>query len=716
MTELHDDEVLSTEEMRERHGEIDLSRQREGGHRVRADFYAGGGRSAANSAGRRQAARQRQHSRLSPEPRLRVPIQDADPIQSIPKGPKSRPPASGPALYDCPGDSHGDHMIRGAPIARHIPLYSGPWDDNKEDSENLAEPGRPLLEHSRENTDGSSWGNEGEGQPMDQNTQPHGSQSNYEHNGSQSDYDQQREEFHYQQNGEDNQQEGESDKEENLEPSQSSPHRARAFRERNPRRLPLPRWCSTTKPTKVIKKNKGGGRRAKWSDQDLISAMECYNLGYKISECCEAFNIPRSSLRDHLSGRTTTRKIGAKTTLTNQEEQLLIQYIDDMLEVGQPLTPQMLKLKVAEICQGKLTPFKDGIPGDSWFFWFKQRHPHLVMRMPQGLEVARAKAMNPSVCHGFYKNLLQLYNKFAYPPSNIWNVDESGCNASKSGLDKVLARKGVRSVYAQIPNEREWLSILTSINAAGWSILHFYIFKGKRRLRDYIHLCEAGSTMAMQEKGYMTSYLFCRWMDHFIEQLEAIGDLSPSNRHLVILDGHKSHVSLEVIQKAKHHGIDMISLPSHTSHALQPLDVACFKPFKIALKAYRNKWMLQNSGRKVEKEILAQWVDLSLKKALSANNIRNGFRATGIWPLSLDKMEAKVGPSKPYNSLPSEKVIVEDIMKKDIPSVETNAKHYYVEDDDDVEHGEGVGAENTPPITDFLKLPPKTRSRDKSFT
>ena len=435
--------------------------------------------------------------------------------------------------------------------------------------------------------------------------------------------------------------------------------------------------------------------------------MECYNLGYKISECCEAFNIPRSSLRDHLSGRTTTRKIGARTILTNQEEQLLIQYIDEMLEVGQPLTPQMLKLKVAEICQGKLTPFKDGILGDSWLYWFKQRHPHLVMRKPQGLEVARAKAMNPITCHGFYKNLLQLYNKFAYPPSNIWNVDESGCNASKSGLDRVLARKGVRSVYAQIPNEREWLSILTSINAAGHCIPHFYIFKGKRRLRDYIHLCEVGSTMAMQEKGFMTSYLYSRWMDHFIEQLEAIGDLSPSNRHLVILDGHKSHVSIEVIQKAKHHVVDMISLPSYTSRALQPLHVACFKPFKNALKAYRNKWMVQNSGGKVEKDILAQWVDLSLKKALSPNNIRNGFRATGIWPLSLDKMEAKVGPSKPYNSLPSEKVIVEDIMEEDIPSGETNGKHYYVEDDDDVEHEEGAAAKNTPPIANFLKLPQK---------
>ena len=103
-------------------------------------------------------------------------------------------------------------------------------------------------------------------------------------------------------------------------------------------------------------------------------------------------------------------------------------------------------------------------------------------------------------------------------------MDESGINASKFGLSKVLARKGIRNVHTQIPNEREWLSVLTSINAAGASIPHFFIFKGKRRLKDFIKLCGVGTTMAMQENGYMTSYLFSRWMDHFIEQLEYLGN------------------------------------------------------------------------------------------------------------------------------------------------------------------------------------------------
>ena len=51
--------------------------------------------------------------------------------------------------------------------------------------------------------------------------------------------------------------------------------------------------------------------------------------------------------------------------------------------------------------------------GDLWLYWFRQRHLHLVMRAPQWLEIARAKAMNPTTVHGFYSNLLELYIKFA---------------------------------------------------------------------------------------------------------------------------------------------------------------------------------------------------------------------------------------------------------------------------------------------------------------
>ena len=66
----------------------------------------------------------------------------------------------------------------------------------------------------------------------------------------------------------------------------------------------------------------------------------------------------------------------------------------------------------------------------------------------------------------------------------------------------------------------------------------------------------------------MDTFHFIEWMDHFIHKMQNEENLSQERRHLIILDGHKSYISLEVLMKARDHGIDMISLPSHTSHEL----------------------------------------------------------------------------------------------------------------------------------------------------
>ena len=78
----------------------------------------------------------------------------------------------------------------------------------------------------------------------------------------------------------------------------------------------------------------------------------------------------------------------------------------------------------------------------------------------------------------------------------------------------------------------------------------------------------------------MTSYLFSAWISHFIQSIVNLGGISPIQRHLLILDRHGSHVILAMAVAAKRAGLDIVSLQSHTSHALQPLDVCVFGPFK----------------------------------------------------------------------------------------------------------------------------------------
>jgi hypothetical protein len=85
-------------------------------------------------------------------------------------------------------------------------------------------------------------------------------------------------------------------------------------------------------------------------------------------------------------------------------------------------------------------------------------------------------------------------------------------------------------------------------------------------------------------------------------------EISLTNRYLLILNGHGSHVTFEVIEQAKKFGLDMITLPSHTSHALQPLDVASFKPFKTAFRKERDITMVRNNYIELDKIKLARWI------------------------------------------------------------------------------------------------------------
>ena len=64
-----------------------------------------------------------------------------------------------------------------------------------------------------------------------------------------------------------------------------------------------------------------------------------------------------------------------------------------------------------------------------------------------------------------------------------------------------------------------------------------------------------------------------------------------------------------------------------------------------------------------------------------------------------------MGPSKRYYSILSDQVIIQEIMEEDLLRKEEGAKHYFVEEEEELGLGEDVDPENIPPISQFLKLP-----------
>ena len=131
----------------------------------------------------------------------------------------------------------------------------------------------------------------------------------------------------------------------------------------------------------------------------------------------------------------------------------------------------------------------------------------------------------------------------------------------------------------------------------GGSIPNFYILKGTYFLEDYVAKCKEGVVMVMQLNVWMTRWLFQSWISHFIECLKKGPGLDQIQRHLLILDKYNSHIMLEATKICMESGFDIVSLPSHTSQVLQPLDILCFKPFKIAFREIRVASTLANKNK-----------------------------------------------------------------------------------------------------------------------
>jgi len=85
----------------------------------------------------------------------------------------------------------------------------------------------------------------------------------------------------------------------------------------------------------------------------------------------------------------------------------------------------------------------------------------------------------------------------------------------------------------------------------------------------------------------------------------------------------------------------MITLPSQTSHVLQPLNLSCFKPFKTTFFKKKNNNMVNNNYKELDKITFANKVDKALNATLSKRNIKNGFKVTRIWPLNPKAMDGK---------------------------------------------------------------------------
>ena len=140
----------------------------------------------------------------------------------------------------------------------------------------------------------------------------------------------------------------------------------------------------------------------------------------------------------------------------------------------------------------------------------------------------------------------------------------------------------------------------------------------------------AGSISGVNERGsgYIDGNLFVRWSQHFV----AVTNCSRAQPHLLILDGHESHKTLQATDFAHDNWLTVISLPPHASHRMQPLDRALFESLKSGYSKAVNNWMLSNRGRRLTQFDIVPLFATAYKRSSTVDSATKGFSITEIWP------------------------------------------------------------------------------------
>lgn len=140
----------------------------------------------------------------------------------------------------------------------------------------------------------------------------------------------------------------------------------------------------------------------------------------------------------------------------------------------------------------------------------------------------------------------------------------------------------------------------------------------------------AGTTYTETNNGWMEKEVF---LNYFEKSFLKTTNPSPENPILLIYDGHSSHVDLTLMEMAVKNNVTILLLPPHSSHLLQPMDLAVFKSIKTTWDQRLCTWSRHHQGQKLPKAELSRII-CEIWENMDIQIIKNGFRKSGIYPFN----------------------------------------------------------------------------------
>ncbi|EMT73018.1 hypothetical protein FOC4_g10001867 [Fusarium odoratissimum] len=374
-----------------------------------------------------------------------------------------------------------------------------------------------------------------------------------------------------------------------------------------------------------------------------FSAMEELKT-QPLQPTAKKYAISRGSLRNRQKGGTNARDAQIeRQKLSEDQEEFLIEWILNEEAAARAPTKKNIRLFGNLILK---YDNQDQQLGNHWVNRFLTRHPDIKTKLSRSVDAVRTRETTEEPLERFYKLLARQMEEKNVGAGSLHNIDEHGVAEGETKKGKVIGSSYTPYSVISKSDSRTWVSIIECISAAGRWIKPTVIFTGENLqgqwfddppYPDWSFVCT--------ETGWSNSHIFYLWFrDNFLPETA----VEPGQWRILILDGHKSHITVEIMYLAWINKVQLLYLPPHSSHATQPLDVGIFGILKRFFHEETEQYATFEARSPIQKRWFIRAYEIARLKALTSINIRHAFRGAGIYPVDINKpLKKVVKPSCP---------------------------------------------------------------------
>ncbi|XP_065053905.1 uncharacterized protein LOC135682792 [Rhopilema esculentum] len=398
------------------------------------------------------------------------------------------------------------------------------------------------------------------------------------------------------------------------------------------------------------------GSRAPWTSQDMISAMLLVKQGMSITKAAQSLNIPRTTLRDRVTGKVRSAKRAVTTSaLSAQDERALIDYYKIMRKQGYGKAKDMIMYMAGKTVKKNGNVSGEPFPSTKWWQSFCARHNQPLANESEefyGMQKQRVRDMLLSNCtqqlfDGLTSNkyginflehselifscnessfdLNDMAKRFNQYKSEMGKTGQEACEEMNTDAGDHAVSRVDGKISVSLDNDTRMskpreVSVITCVNALGQSLPPLFI-----------HMSDNRDTPRGNFEKYAQDRLdddfFLVWFhDIFLQNLARRGPC------ILIYDGQNCLVTREMLMAASVNDVIMFCIPAVLSQELQPMDLSLDGVFSETWKNVavnhepHNTFITNQAFTEIFKEF---WGNVSSEVVVT-----DRFKSVGIFPFS----------------------------------------------------------------------------------